>query len=80
MCSSDLAPLVNQIILGIDPGYKTGCKLAVIDENGLFLTSGVIYPTKPKEDIATSSKVVLELIKKYKIPVTIGPIFKRVSF
>lgn len=61
------APLVNQIILGIDPGYKTGCKLAVIDENGLFLTSGVIYPTKPKEDIATSSKVVLELIKKYKI-------------
>ncbi|RBQ31005.1 RNA-binding protein [Arcobacter sp. FW59] len=61
------APLVNQVILGIDPGYKTGCKLAVIDENGLFLDSGVIYPTKPKEDIQTSSKVVLDLIKKYKI-------------
>ena len=61
------APLVNQIILGIDPGYKTGCKLAVIDENGLFLDSGVIYPTKPKEDITHSSKVVLELIKKHKI-------------
>ena len=61
------APLVNQIILGIDPGYKTGCKLAVIDENGLFLDSGVIYPTKPKEDILNSSKVVLELIKKHKI-------------
>lgn len=61
------APLVNQVILGMDPGYKTGCKLAVIDENGLFLDSAVIYPTKPKEDIVNSSKVVLDLIKKYKI-------------
>ena len=61
------APLLNQIILGIDPGYKTGCKLAVIDENGLFLDSGVIYPTKPKEDFVNSTKIVLELIKKYKI-------------
>ena len=61
------APLVNQIILGIDPGYKTGCKLAVIDENGIFLDSDVIYPTKPKEDILNSSKTVLNLIKKYNI-------------
>ena len=61
------APLVNQVILGMDPGYKTGCKLAVIDENGLYLDSAVIYPTKPKEDIVSSSKVVLDLIKKYKI-------------
>ena len=61
------APLVNQVILGIDPGFKTGCKLAVIDENGYFLDSSVIYPTKPKEDLINSSKIVLELIKKYKI-------------
>ena len=61
------APLVNQVILGMDPGYKTGCKLAVIDENGNYQDSSVIYPTKPKEDIKTSSKVVLELIKKYNI-------------
>ncbi len=61
------APLVNQVILGIDPGFKTGCKLAVIDENGIFLDSAVIYPTKPKEDFINSSKIVLELIKKYKI-------------
>ena len=61
------APLVNQVILGIDPGFKTGCKLAVIDENGIFLNSSVIYPTKPKEDLINSSKIVLELIKKYKI-------------
>lgn len=61
------APLVNQVILGMDPGYKTGCKLAVIDENSNYLDSRVIYPTKPKEDIKNSSKIVLDLIKKYKI-------------
>ena len=60
-------PLVNQVILGMDPGYKTGCKLAVIDENGIYLDSCVIYPTKPREDIKNSSKKVLELISKYKI-------------
>ena len=61
------APLVNHIILGIDPGYKTGCKVAVIDQNGEYLDSSVIYPTKPKEDTKTSSKTILELIKKYKV-------------
>jgi len=61
------APLVNHVILGMDPGYKTGCKLAVIDENGNFLDSAVIYPTKPKEDITSSTKTILNLIKKHKI-------------
>lgn len=60
-------PLVNQVILGMDPGYVSGCKLAVIDENGNYLASNVIYPTKPKEDFITSAKIVLELIKKHKI-------------
>ena len=60
-------PLVNQVILGMDPGYVSGCKLAVIDENGNYLASNVIYPTKPKEDLINSSKIVIELIKKYKI-------------
>ena len=60
-------PLVNQVILGMDPGYVSGCKLAVIDENGNYLASNVIYPTKPKEDFVNSAKIVLELIKKYKI-------------
>lgn len=61
------APLVNQVILGMDPGFVSGCKLAVIDENGIYLDSCVIYPTKPKQDIVNSNKKVLELIKKYKI-------------
>jgi len=61
------APLVNQVILGMDPGFVSGCKLAVIDQNGIYLDSNVIYCTKPKEDIKTSSKIVLDLIKKYKV-------------
>ncbi|MAD42124.1 MAG: RNA-binding protein [Arcobacter sp.] len=61
------APLINQVILGMDPGFVSGCKLAVIDENGIYLDSNVIYPTKPREDIKTSSKVILDLIKKYNI-------------
>ncbi len=60
-------PLVNQVILGMDPGFVSGCKLAVIDENGEFLQSAVIYPTKPKEDIEGASKTVIELIKKYRV-------------
>lgn len=60
-------PLINQVILGMDPGYVSGCKLAVIDENGNYLASNVIYPTKPKEDFQGSARIVLELIKKYKI-------------
>lgn len=61
------APLMNQVILGMDPGFVSGCKLAVINKDGNYLDSGVIFPTKPKEDIQNSSKVILALIKKYKV-------------
>ena len=61
------APLVNQVILGMDPGFVSGCKLAVIDENGIYLDSDVIYPTKPKQNTEASNKTVLALIKKYKV-------------
>ena len=59
-------PLVNQVILGMDPGYKTGCKLAVIDENGNYLNSAVIYLLNVNS-LEVSSKVVLNLIKTYNI-------------
>lgn len=60
-------PLVNQTILGLDPGFRTGCKVAVISDDGLFLDSAVIYPTKPKEDFENSAKTLLTLIKKHKV-------------
>ena len=59
-------PLVNQVILGMDPGYKTGCKLAVIDENGNYLDSSVIYLLS-ENNIKESSKKVLSLLNKYNI-------------
>ncbi len=59
-------PLINQVILGMDPGYKTGCKLAVLDENGTFLNSNVIYLLSEQNKKEANLKV-LELIKKYKI-------------
>lgn len=61
-----LTPTVRgKRILGMDPAFRTGCKLAVIDETGKVLDYGVIYPTAPQMDIEKSRRVVVELIKKY---------------
>ncbi len=63
------APLKGKTVLGYDPGYRTGCKLAVVDKTGKVITTAVIYPTKPREDIAGSEKIVMSLIKKYGVDV-----------
>lgn len=60
-------PVTKRVILGVDPAYVSGCKLAVIDENGNYLESAVIYPTQPKNDYANSKNRVLALTKKYNI-------------
>ncbi len=60
-------PVVSRVILGVDPAYVSGCKLAVIDENSLYLDSAVIYPTQPKNDYENSKRVVLALAKKYNV-------------
>ena len=63
-------PLKHKTILGFDPGYRTGCKLAVIDENGTVLDTGVCYPTPgPKQDIDKSEIIIATLIKKHNIDV-----------
>ncbi|MGD9901494.1 MAG: Tex family protein [Spirochaetales bacterium] len=62
-------PLKGKTILGIDPGYRTGCKVAVIDENGNVLDTGVIYPTPPRSDIEGSEITVARLIKKHGVNV-----------
>ncbi len=63
------APLKGKTVLGYDPGYRTGCKLAVVDKTGKVITTAVIYPTKPREDIEGSEKIVMSLIKKYGVDV-----------
>ena len=58
-------PVTKRSILGADPAYRTGCKLAVVDENGMYLDHAVIYPTPPQSDYEKSAKVVKELAKRY---------------
>lgn len=59
------APIKGNVVMGYDPGYRTGCKLAVVDKTGKVLDTAVIYPTKPQERIEESKKTVIKLIRKY---------------
>ncbi len=63
------APLKGKTVLGYNPGYRTGCKLGVVDKTGKVLKTAVIYPTKPQERIAESSRIVKKLIADYSIDV-----------
>lgn len=58
-------PIKGKTVLGFDPGYRTGCKLAVVDPTGKVLDHAVIFPTKPQEKILESEKVILSLVKKW---------------
>lgn len=62
-------PLQNHTILGVDPAYKSGCKLAVINQNATYLDSDVIYPTPPKQEYQKSKEIIINLIEKYNISV-----------
>ena len=62
-------PMKDKMILGLDPAYRTGCKLAVIDYTGQMLDIKVIYPHEPKNDFEESKKIVLDLIDKYNIDI-----------
>ncbi|MBQ9025006.1 MAG: RNA-binding transcriptional accessory protein [Methanobrevibacter sp.] len=63
------SPLSGKTILGWDPAFRTGCKLAVIDRTGKVLDTALIYPTEPQNKISESKKIVRGLIKKYDIDV-----------
>lgn len=60
-------PVIGKVLLGADPAYRTGCKLAVIDENGKYLDHAVIYPVPPRDEYEKSRDVVQRLVKKYNI-------------
>ena len=63
------APLKNKRILGFDPGYRMGCKLAVIDENGTVLDTAVIYPTEPFKKTDEAKQIMTKLISKWSVDV-----------
>lgn len=60
-------PIANQVVLGWDPAFRTGCKLAVVDATGKVLDTTVVYPTEPQNKIAETKKIVKGLIDKYGI-------------
>ncbi|KRN76493.1 Tex family protein [Weissella minor] len=64
------APLKGNVVLGFDPGIRTGSKLAVVDENGKFLAKSVIYPHKaPKYDPKAARETIIDLVKRYDVSI-----------
>ena len=60
-------PLKDQIVMGIDPAYRTGCKVAIINETGQYLEGSTIFPTPPQKKIEESAEVVNQYIDKYNV-------------
>ncbi len=68
-----LPPLANQTVLGIDPGIRTGCKVAVVDPTGKLLDTGTIYPHQPKNDWEGSLATLEEMVNRHHVTlITIG--------
>ena len=61
------APLKDMVVMGFDPAYRTGCKIAIIDETGKLLDYTTVYPTEPQNDVEGATKKLLELIDKYNV-------------
>lgn len=61
------SPILDRVVLGIDPGFRTGCKVAVISKTGSLLSYTNIYPTKPQEKIKEAKEILTKLIKKYDV-------------
>lgn len=60
-------PIKNVVVMGFDPAYRTGCKIAIIDDTGKLLDYTTIYPTQPQNDIVGATKSMIELINKYNV-------------
>ena len=62
-------PVKNKVTMGLDPGYRTGCKVAVVDETGKVLDTAVIYPVQPHNKVREAEEIVTRLIKKHNVSV-----------
>ena len=63
------APIKGKVVMGFDPGFRTGCKVAILDSTGKFLENTAVYPTAPKNDVLGTKNKLKELIKKYDVDV-----------
>ncbi|SHK67867.1 uncharacterized protein SAMN02745163_04254 [Clostridium cavendishii DSM 21758] len=64
-----IAPIKGKVVMGFDPGFRTGCKVAVLDDTGKFVEKATVYPTLPRNDIKGTIAVLKELIYKYDVEV-----------
>ena len=62
-------PIKGKTVMGIDPGFRTGCKVAVIDDTGKLLSYTTVYPTEPQNKVEKTKKELKELIKKYNVDI-----------
>ena len=62
-------PVKGKVVIGFDPGFRTGCKVAVIDKNGKFLDYATVYPTEPKNDVEGTKKTLKDFINKYDVDI-----------
>lgn len=63
------APIKGKVVMGFDPGFRTGCKVAILDSTGKFLDNTAVYPTLPKKDVEGTKKTLKALIAKYDVDV-----------
>ena len=63
------APVKDKVVMGFDPAFRTGCKIAVVDKNGKLLDTTTVYPTEPQNKVEESKKELKELIEKYSIDI-----------
>jgi len=63
------APVKDKVVMGFDPAFRTGCKIAVVDKNGRLLDTTTVYPTEPQNKVEESKKELKALIKKYNIDI-----------
>ncbi|WP_294154319.1 Tex family protein [uncultured Clostridium sp.] len=63
------APIKGKVVMGFDPGFRTGCKVAILDSTGKFLENTAVYPTLPKKDVEGTKKTLKALIAKYDVDV-----------
>jgi|BioPla2DNA2_1021312.scaffolds.fasta_scaffold06686_5 uncharacterized protein len=63
------SPIKGKVIMGYDPGFRTGCKVAVLDDTGKFLDNGTVYPTAPQNNVEGAIKTLKSLVYKYNVDV-----------
>ena len=62
-------PIKGKVVMGYDPGFRTGCKVAILDSTGKFLDKATVYPTAPQNKIKETKEILKELVKKYDVDV-----------